>query len=187
MDNAPGEVTSLLLQLKQGNRGAEDELIPLVYNELRRIAGKYLRRERVGHSLQPTALVHEAYIRLVDMKQIDWQSRSHFFAVSAMLMRRILVDHARARHAVKRGEGWTTVSIEQFSPAEEDSRADVLALDEALKRLAILDLRQSKVVELRFFGGMSEEESAQVLGVSARTVKRDWRIAKAWLYKELHD
>lgn len=186
MNTRPGEVTDLLLELKRGNKDAEGRLIPLVYSELRRIAAIQLRREASGHSLQPTALVHEAYIRLTDLKEIDWHSRSHFFAVSATMMRRILVDHARASRARKRGAGWDAVSLNDAILPAPNRAPEILDLDEALTRLAKLDARQSKVVELRFFGGMSEEEIGEVLGISARTVKRDWRIAKAWLFKELN-
>ena len=185
LSSAPGEVTNLLLELKRGNKEAEGRLIPLVYKELRRIAAIHLRREASDHSLHPTALVHEAYLRLIDIKEIDWQSRSHFFAVSATLMRRILVDHARASHAHKRGNGWDTVSLNEAILPSPDRAPEILALDEALDKLATLDARQSKIVELRFFAGMSEDEAGHVLGISARTVKRDWRIAKAWLFKEL--
>jgi RNA polymerase sigma-70 factor, ECF subfamily len=181
----PGEVTNLLLELKQGNKEAEGRLIPLVYKELRRIAAIYLRREHHDHSLQPTALVHEAYLRLTDIKEIDWQSRSHFFAVSATLMRRILVDHARANNARKRGNGWDAVSLNEAILPSPDRAPEILALDEALNKLAMFDERQSKIVELRFFAGMSEDETGNALGISARTVKRDWRVAKAWLFKEL--
>ncbi len=181
----PGDVTQLLVELKQGNRQAEERLIPLVYSELRRIAAIHLRREARNHSFQPTALVHEAYLRLTRIQEIDWQSRSHFFAVSATLMRRILVDHARANLAGKRGEGWDPVSLNDAIFPAPDRAPEILALDLALLELAKLDERQSKIVEMRFFAGMSEEEAANVLGISTRTVKRDWRIAKAWLYKEL--
>jgi RNA polymerase sigma factor (TIGR02999 family) len=180
-----GEVTQILGELRRGNRDAEGKLIPLVYDELRRIAARHLRREAPQHSLQPTALVHEAYLRLIKIDQIDWQSRAHFFAVSATLMRRILVDHARARQASKRGDGLDLVSFDEALFAAPERAPEVLALDEALNRLARLDERQSKVVEMRFFAGMSEEEASDVLGVSVRTVKRDWRVAKAWLFKEL--
>jgi RNA polymerase sigma factor (TIGR02999 family) len=182
----PGEVTDLLLELKRGNKEAEGLLIPLVYKELRRIAAKYIRRESPGHSLQATALVHEAYIRLIDIREVDWQSRSHFFAVSATLMRRILVDHARASRARKRGNGWDAVSLNEAILPSPERAPEILALDEALNKLASFDERQSKIVELRFFAGMSEDEAGNVLGISARTVKRDWRIAKAWLFKELN-
>ncbi|MGA2220049.1 MAG: sigma-70 family RNA polymerase sigma factor [Terracidiphilus sp.] len=185
MSATPGEVTNLLLELKRGNREAEGRLIPLVYKELRRIAAIHLRRETPDHSLQPTALVHEAYLRLTDIKEIDWQSRSHFFAVSATLMRRILVDHARANNARKRGNGWDAVSLNEAILPSPDRAPEILALDEALNKLAMFDERQSKIVELRFFAGMSEDETGNALGISARTVKRDWRVAKAWLFKEL--
>jgi RNA polymerase sigma-70 factor (ECF subfamily) len=183
--SSPGEVTHLLLELRHGNKEAEGLLIPLVYKELRRIAAGYLRRESTDHSLQPTALVHEAYLRLTDIKEIDWLGRSHFYAVSATIMRRILVDHARAHNARKRGDGWDAVSLNDAMLPSPERAPEILALDEALDRLALLDARQAKIVELRFFAGMSEEETGNVLGVSARTVKRDWRVAKAWLFKEL--
>lgn len=185
MSATSGEITFLLLELKRGNKEAEGRLIPLVYEELRRIAATYLRRESPDHSLQPTALVHEAYMRLTDVKEIDWQSRSHFFAVSATLMRRILVDHARAIHAGKRGNGWDAVSLNEAILPSPERAPEILALDEALTRLAAFDERQSKIVELRFFAGMSEDEAGRVLGISSRTVKRDWRMARAWLFKEL--
>jgi RNA polymerase sigma factor (TIGR02999 family) len=185
MAASAGEVTDLLLELKRGNKEAEGRLIPLVYKELRRIAGTYLRRESPQHSLQPTALVHEAYMRLTEIREIDWQNRSHFFAVSATIMRRILVDHARASQARKRGSGWDAVSLNEALLPSPERAPEILALDEALTKLELLDERQSKIVELRFFAGMSEEETGDALGISSRTVKRDWRIAKAWLFKEL--
>jgi RNA polymerase sigma factor (TIGR02999 family) len=172
--------------LKDGNKSAEERLIPLVYQELRRIASARLRREVHHHSLQPTALVHEAYLRLTKLREIDWQSRAHFFAVSATIMRRILVDHARSNQAKKRGEGETFISLNDSMFPAPEREPEILALDEALNKLAKLDERQSKIIELRFFAGMSEEEAGEVLGISARTVKRDWRIARAWLYGELH-
>ena len=181
----PGDVTYLLGELKQGNKEVENYLIPLVYGELRRIAARHLRKEGGNHSLQPTALVHEAYLRLIKLERIDWQSRSHFFAVSANLMRRILVDHARACNAQKRGAGWETVTLEPSILPTRENCPEVLAIDEALDKLALVDARQSKIVELRFFAGMTEEETGHVLGISARTVKRDWQVAKAWLYHEL--
>lgn len=186
MGTAQGEVTQLLMELRHGNREAEAQLIPLVYRELRKIAGMYMRKEDPLHSLQPTALVHEAYLRLTRVDQIDWEGRSHFFAVAATLMRRILVDHARNQGAQKRGRGWDAQSLNEAIMPAADRAPEILALDEAMDRLALLDQRQAKVVELRFFAGMSEEETGLALGVSARTVKRDWRLAKAWLYNELH-
>lgn len=185
MENPPGEVTQLLFELKQGNRQAEDLLIPLVYKELRRIAAQHLRRENPGHTLQPTALVHEAYLRLTHLQEIDWQSRSHFFAVAATLMRRILVDHARAEQAQKRGDGVSPVSFNDavfFSP---ERSSDVVALDDALRELAAIAPRPALIVEMRFFAGMTEEEIGSVQNIATRTVKRDWRFAKTWLYHRL--
>ena len=180
-----GEVTGLLVELKAGNRSVEQRLIPLVYKELRRIAALRLRRELPNHSIDATALVHEAYLRLVRIEEINWQSRSHFFAVSATIMRRILVDHARARQARGRENRNQTISLNEALLPARQRPTEILALDEALDRLARLDQRQSKIVELRFFAGMSEEETGEALGISARTVKRDWRVAKAWLFAEL--
>lgn len=186
MGNTPGEVTQLLLELKHGNREAEKQLIPLVYKELRRIASRCLRKEKAGHLLQPTALVHEAYLRLTHLQKIDWQGRSHFFAISATLMRRILVDQARFDETEKRGGGFDFISLDDALLPSPKRSVQIVAIDEALTRLAEFDERQSKIVELRFFAGMSEEETGSVLGISARTVKRDWRLAKAWLYQELN-
>ena len=168
-----------------GNKEAEDRLIPLVYAELRRLASHYLRGERSDHTLQPTALVHEAYLRLTRMQEVDWQSRAHFFATAATVMRRILVDHARAQRAEKREGFREAVSLDGALVVSTGRSADLIALDEALDRLSKIDARRSRIVELRFFGGLSEEETAQALGISARTVKRDWRVAKAWLYNEV--
>ncbi|HEY6290388.1 MAG TPA: sigma-70 family RNA polymerase sigma factor [Terriglobia bacterium] len=180
-----GEITRLLIELKGGNPQAQSELIPLVYEELRRVARSYMRGERAGHTLQPTALVNEAYLRLVEGPAINWQNRAHFFAVAAQLMRRVLVDHARARRAVKRGGNECRVSMDAALAFTGGKDADVLALDEALDRLAERDPRQARIVEIRFFGGLSEQETAEVLGISTRTVKRDWSVARAWLYKEI--
>lgn len=185
MESDPGEITELLLELRAGKREVEEKLIPLVYGELRGLAAHYLRGERGDHTLQPTALVHEAYLRLTKMQQLDWQSRSHFFATAATVMRRILVDHARANLAQKREAFVRAISIEEAFVFSPDRSAELLALDEALDRLAKQDARRSKIVELRFFGGLSEEEIGALLGVSARTVKRDWRFAKAWLFNEV--
>jgi len=185
METVPGEVTRLLQEVRAGSHGAEDRLVELVYKELRRLAASYLRREASDHTLQPTALVHEAYLRLARMEQMDWQSRSHFFGVAAKLMRNILVDHARAQQAEKRGQGFTIVGLDEAFVATPGKAPQILALDEALDRLAGLDARQSRIVELRFFSGLNEEETGHVLGISSRTVKRDWRSAKAWLFREL--
>jgi RNA polymerase sigma factor (TIGR02999 family) len=185
VSSAPGEVTRLLIDCRHGNREAQDRLIPLVYSELRRIANAHLRRESAEHSLQPTALVHEAYLRLIDITQVNWQNRAHFFSFASTLMRRILVEHARANLADKRGGGVDTIFIEEALLPSPRRPREILALDDALAHLAQLDNRQAKIVEMRFFAGMTEEETGDVLGISARTVKRDWRVAKAWLYKEL--
>jgi RNA polymerase sigma factor (TIGR02999 family) len=182
----PGEVTQLLAELRAGKSDAESKLIPLVYTELRRQAARYLRGERGDHTLQPTALVHEAYLRLTKLDKVDWQNRSHFFAMAALIMRRILVDHARAQLAKKREGFREAISFDEVLFVSRGRSAQLVALDEALVRLATLDARRSKIVELRFFGGLSEEETGAVLGISARTVKRDWRVAKAWLYNEVN-
>jgi len=185
MADRSGEVTQLLHELKRGNRLAEEKLIPIVYSKLKRIAAGQLRREDRAHSLQPTALVHEAYIRLTKLQEIDWQSRSHFFRISATVMRRILVDHARAQQATKRGEGLDPVSLNEAMFFSTERPADVIALDEALNRFGEIDPRAAQVVELRFFAGMTEEEIGFALDIGVRTVKRDWHSAKLWLYEEL--
>ncbi len=182
----PSEVTQLLVKWGEGDADALDRLFPLVYGELRRQARRHLRRERVGHTLQATALIHEAYVRLVDQRSVRWQNRAHFFAISAQLMRRILVDHSRGRHRAKRGGSAARVPLEDvLLVAAGQLDVDVLALDEALTRLAALEPRQAQVVELRFFGGLSIEETAAALGVSPATVKNDWNFAKAWLRREM--
>jgi RNA polymerase sigma factor (TIGR02999 family) len=183
----PGDakpVTELLLAWGRGDETARDELVGAVYAELRRRAGAYLRRERPGHTLQPTALVNEVYLRLVDQKSVRWESRSQFFGLAAQLMRRILVDHARSRRAGKRGGGLMPVTFDE-ELAGPGAGVDVAALDDALVALAALDPRQGRVVELRYFGGLSIEETAEVLGLSAATVKREWTMARAWLHREL--
>ena len=185
MNSGPGEITQLLAEMRQGSTEAEARLISLIYGELRRTAARYMRNERVDHSLQPTALVHEAYLKLRKMHAIDWQSRSHFLAVSAHTMRQILVDHARAKNAGKRGLDRNKVSIEEDQWAAAESNINIVELDEALARLEAFDQRQAKVVEMRFFGGLNEDEIGAELGISERTVKRDWRIARAWLYQEI--
>ena len=178
-------VTQLLLEVSQGNRTAVEELLPLIYEELRRLAGGYLRRERSNHTLQATALVHEAYLKMVDQTRVEWQNRAHFFGVAANLMRRILVDHARTHGALKRGSGVDKISLEDGLVATGEREAEVVAVDDALETLAKVDPMKSRVVELRFFGGLSIEETAEVLGVSEATVNRQWRMAKAWLYGQL--
>jgi RNA polymerase sigma-70 factor, ECF subfamily len=178
------EVSTLLRAWSEGDQGALDLLTPIVYDELHRLARRYMKGERPGHSLQTTALVNEAYMRLVDYKRMQWQNRAHFFAVSAQLMRRILVDHAR-RHNVKRGGGVKHVPLEEASQIGGGQEADLVALDDAMNALARLDPRKVQVVEMRFFGGLSVEETAEVLKVSPVTVMRDWSTAKAWLYREM--
>jgi RNA polymerase sigma factor (TIGR02999 family) len=181
------DVTRLLARWSRGEQEALDELLPLVYGELRRMAGRQLRAERQEHTLTPTALVHEAYLRLVGQRRTSWRSRAQFFAIAARLMRRVLVDHARARLADKRGGGLVVVPLEQAGDPEAAASplADVLAVDEALTRLAALDADQARLVELRFFGGLTVEEIAPLLGRSERTVKREWRLARAWLFRDL--
>jgi RNA polymerase sigma factor (TIGR02999 family) len=181
----PGEVTQLLLKLRQGDREAEDRLIPLVYGELRRIAAGRLRGEHPGHSLQPTALVHEAYIRLTAMQEIDWECRAQFFALAAKIMRNVLVDHARAKHAHKRPQEFDRVDVEHAVVAVPERSWEILAIDQALERLKEFDPTLAKVVEYRFFAGMTDKEIGGLLSRSDRTVKRDWQKARAWLYKEL--
>ena len=182
---SPQDVTQLLIQLTDGNRAVLDELLPLIYAELRSLAANYLRREQPGHTLQPTALVHEAYLRLVNQTQVRWQNRAHFFGVAAQMMRRILVDHARSRQAEKRGSDAARLSLDENIDVSVERAAELVALDEALEALARFDEQKSRIVELRFFGGLSVEETAEVLGVSAPTVKRQWRMAKAWLYGQV--
>jgi RNA polymerase sigma-70 factor (ECF subfamily) len=185
MTSSPGEITQLLKQLSHGNREAEGRLIPLVYDRLRRLAARYMRRERRDHTLQPTALVHEAYLKLIDQRSVSWQSRAHFYCIASRMMRRVLVDHARDAKAWKR-DGGCKIPLEPSFIYSEEKPAELLAIDEALHRLAQVDSRQAQVVELRFFGGCSEEEIGKILGISARTVKRDWSVARAWLYAELN-
>jgi RNA polymerase sigma factor (TIGR02999 family) len=180
------DVTELLIEWSEGDREAMDRLMPLVYAELRRMALRYLQRERRGHTLQPTALVHEAYLKIVDQKRVQWQNRAHFFAIAAQAMRRILVDHARTKLATKRGGEEQKISLDEGTIDIRDERASsMIALDDALRRLAETDPEKSRVVELRYFGGLSIEETAHALGNSTATVTRHWRLAKAWLYQEL--
>ena len=179
------DVTGLLHEWQQGDRAAFDKLMPLVYGELRRIARRYMRKERAEHTLQTTALVNEAYVRLVGGRHQAWQDRAHFYAVVAQVMRHALVDHARRRLYAKRGAGAQTISFDERRVMADERAAELVRLDEALGDLARMDERKSRVVELRYFGGLSIEETAEVLGLSQMTVRRDWRAAKAWLYREL--
>jgi len=185
MSQAPHKVTELLVAWNEGDKDALDQLVPLVYHELRRQAARFLRRERVGHTLQTTALIHEAYLRLVDQRSVKWQNRAQFFGVAAQLMRRILVDHARSRHRAKRGGSALRISLSEATAVAADPDFELLEIDEALTRLAAIDQQQSRIVELRFFSGLSVDETAAVLGISAATVKRDWSVAKAWLHREI--
>ena len=182
----PHEVTALLLELRDGDQTVVNALFPLVYEELREIAHRQLGRERPGHTLSTTALVHEAYERLVDHRHTEWQDRAHFCAVAARAMRRILVDYARRRHAQKRGGKQQPLPLDEARVAVEEQAALIVSLDQALNRLSSMSERLGQVVELRFFGGLTEDEAAEVLGISARTVRRDWVKAKAWLFKELY-
>jgi RNA polymerase sigma factor (TIGR02999 family) len=181
------EVTLLLSALTRGDDGAASKLIPVVYDELRRLAGSYMRRERADHTLQATALVHEAYLKLIEQRSANWQSRAHFFGVAAQLMRRILIDHARGHSRQKRGGEHKKVSLDDAFVFSEQQADELLAVDDSLNRLAEIDPRQARVVELRFFGGLSVEEAAEVLAVSPKTIKRDWSVAKAWLYADLKE
>jgi RNA polymerase sigma factor (TIGR02999 family) len=178
------EVTALLVAWGKGDAAALDRLVPIVHHELHRIAQRCMRRERAGHTLQTTALVNEAYVRLVDVQRVHWQDRAHFLAMSARLMRRVLVDHARARKYQKRGGGLKVTLVEELGGSNEQPH-DLVALDDALEALAKIDERKSRVIELRFFGGLSVEETASVLKVSPETVMRDWKFAKTWLLREL--
>jgi RNA polymerase sigma factor (TIGR02999 family) len=184
-DRSRPRVTELLLAWGRGDRFALDELLPIVHQELRRLARLQMRGERNNHTLQTTALVNEAFIRLVDLRRIRWQDRAHFLALSARLMRRILVDHARSRNYQKRGGGATSVTLDDTLLASPERGTDLVALDDALQDLARVDRRKSEVVELRFFGGLSVEETAEALKISAETVSRDWRLAKVWLLREV--
>jgi len=183
----PSEVTRLLKEWSTGDSAALDQLIPIVYDELRAVAARYLRRERQGHTLQPTALVNEAYLRLIDQNQVQWQNRAHFVGVAAQMMRRILVDHAKNHNRVKRGGGTRKVTLDEALAVSDERADDLVELDEALTALEAFDKRKSRVVEMRYFGGLSVEETAEVLKVSEITVARDWKLAKAWLYTRIED
>jgi RNA polymerase sigma factor (TIGR02999 family) len=186
-DKLQHEVTQILQAWSNGDGDAPARLMPLVYNELRRQARNYLAKERESHTLQPTALVHEAYLRLVDQTRISWQNRAHFYGVASSMMRRVLVDHARAYARDKRGGGAVRLSIEDVQIPLEQRAADLVVLDEALEELAKFDERKCRIVEMRFFGGLSDEEIAEALGVSTRTILRDWKTARLWLYRELSE
>jgi RNA polymerase sigma-70 factor, ECF subfamily len=178
-------ITQLLIDWSSGNENARGKLIPLVENELRLIANRYLSNERPDHTLQATALINEAYLRLIDQKNVQWQNRAHFFGIAAQMMRRILVDHARNRKAVKRGGEWQRLSLDAAVDLSEERDRDLVALDEALNSLAEKDPQKSRIVELRFFGGLTIEETADLLQISPDTVKAQWKLAKAWLYREI--
>ena len=181
----PSDVTRLLLAWNKGDRSALDHLIPIVYDELRRLARRQLRSEDAGHSLQPTLLANEVYIRLIDQKRVNWQNRAHFFGAAAQIIRRLLVEHARARGRLKRGGNVLKITLNDKIKAPDPAQFDVIALDDALTRLAKLDAQQERIIELRFFGGLSIEETSEALNISPATVKRDWATARAWLYREM--
>jgi RNA polymerase sigma factor (TIGR02999 family) len=181
MASSPGTISRLLVEWRDGDKTALDRLVPLVYRELRRLAGYYMRRQRGDHTLQTSALINEAYLRLIDHKHMRWENRAHFYAVAAQAMRRILVDHARSRGYAKRGGGALKVSFDEAVIGAEERAEELIALDDALKDLGAIDPRKSQVVELRYFGGLSVDETAEVLGISAVTVMREWRSAKGWL------
>lgn len=183
--DGPADITRLLIDWRAGDQGALEQLIPLVHEELRRLARRHMAHERVGHTLQATALVNEAYVRLIDVRQVKWQDRTHFFAMSSRLMRRILVDFARSKGYQKRGGGAQKVSFDDALVVAREPGQDLVALDDALDALAAFDVRKAQVVEMRFFGGLSVEETAEALHVSVDTVMRDWKLAKAWLLREL--
>jgi RNA polymerase sigma factor (TIGR02999 family) len=179
------DVTALLLNWSHGDQHALEELMPLVYGELRRLAGSYLRREHANHTLQSTALVNEAYLRLVNQHQVEWRNRAHFYGIAAQMIRRILVDHARSQHAGKRGAGAIRLELNEAMAVSAQPEIDLVGLDDALARLTLLDTRQGRIVELRFFTGLSVEETAEVMQLSPATVKREWSSARAWLYREM--
>lgn len=185
MASSPGTISKLLIDWRDGDATALDRLVPLVYRELRRLAGYYMRRQRADHTLQTSALINEAYLRLIDHKNMRWENRAHFYAVAAQAMRRILVDHARSRGYAKRGGGALKVSFDEAVIGAQERGAELIALDDALKDLAAIDPRKAQVVELRYFGGLSVDETAEVIGVSSVTIMREWRSAKGWLLKAI--
>ena len=185
-EQAPNEITRMLIELTDGNQEVVNQILPHIYDELKRLASSYLRRERVNHTLQPTALVHEAYMKLIDQKRVQWQNRAHFFGIAAQVMRRILMDHARKHQADKRGGEAEKLPIEEeILVVSHEKSAELIALDDALQTLAGIDEQKAKIVELRYFGGLSIEETAEVMGVSVPTINRQWRMAKAWLYSQI--
>src|SRR5687767_2113685 len=184
-DPGTGNITQLLIEVTNRNSAAVDVLLPLIYDELRKLAANYLRRERPDHTLQPTALVHEAYLKLIDQRSVNWQNRAHFFGVAAQIMRRLLVDHARKHNAEKRGQDFQKLSLDENIDRAVDRSAELIALDDALKALADFDEQKARMVELRYFGGLSIEETADVMGVTPTTIKRHWRFAKAWLHGQM--
>ncbi|MGH9767971.1 MAG: sigma-70 family RNA polymerase sigma factor [Blastocatellia bacterium] len=187
MTESTGDITRLLLDWSQGDCSAAEKLFPLVYDELHRLAERQMRHERAGHTLQTTALVNEAYLRLIDQKRVCWQNRAHFFGVAAQLMRRILIKYAERRRAAKRGGGQDELPLDEAALMTDERAADLIALDHALTQLSIADPRQSRIVEMRFFGGLSVEEIGAALGISPATVKREWRVARAWLYGNISE
>ena len=187
MNPSPNDVTQLLVAWKNGDEGARDELMSVVYQELHRLAHHYMKRESAGNTLQTSALVNEAFLKLANQRDVDWRNRAHFFGIAAQMMRRILVDYARSRRYAKRGGGMRPISLEEGIIVSQERSAELVALDEGLERLAEMDPRKSQIVELRFFGGLSIEETAEVLEVSAGTVMRDWTLAKAWLRRDMSD
>ena len=180
-----GQITGLLQDWRNGDQAAIDKLLPIVYDELRRLAAGFFRRERLNHTLEPTALVHDAYLHLVDQSRVGWENRAHFFGAAAKLMRRILIDHARGHNAAKRGGGEIRVSLADDVAVTKQRELDLITLDGALDELAVLDEQQSRIVEMRYFGGLSIEETAEVLAISPATVKREWNTARAWLYRRM--
>ncbi|MDM7921171.1 MAG: sigma-70 family RNA polymerase sigma factor [Pyrinomonadaceae bacterium] len=185
-EHSPNEITRMLIELTDGNQDVVNQILPHIYDELRRLAGSYLRKERSNHTLQPTALVHEAYMKLIDQRQVKWQNRAHFFGIAAQVMRRILMDHARKHLANKRGGDAEILPLEEeILVVSHDKSAELVALDDALQQLGEIDPQKARIVELRYFGGLSIEETAEVLAISVPTVNRHWRMAKAWLYSEL--
>ncbi len=187
METSSQDLTQLLVNWRNGDQASLDVLIPLVNEELRRLARQYMRREKTGHSLQTSALVNEAYLRLIDQRHVQWQNRAHFFGIAAQLMRRILIDHARKAQYAKRGGGAIRVSLDETAAVTEARAAELIAVDEALEKLTAMDARKGRIVELRFFGGLTEEETAESMDISVPTVQREWRGAKAWLHRMLTD